>query len=103
MKRIFLALGILLLWSSVVWANPFLVCDPQIDVDEYIVTFDGVPETILYNESGGVVILKDLVGIATGSHNVDVKAKNIWGESVSVPFGFVKSLPGAPTGIGLNP
>lgn len=86
-----------------VWASPFLACDPQANTDEFIVNFNGVEETVTYNEQSGVVILKDLAGIADGNHSVTVRAKNIWGESSDIPFAFSKELPGSPSGIALSP
>jgi len=43
-RRTLLAMGIVLM-SSVSWAAPFLVCDPQTGVDYYTVDTDGVVVT----------------------------------------------------------
>ena len=93
----------LLLICSPVFAAPFLVCDPQSNTDEYIIIFDGTEEIVAYNEQPeGYVILKDLVGIAEGSHHIEIKARNMWGESIAVPFDFTKVLPGKPINIELK-
>jgi len=105
MKTLFLIVAIVLL-PAFAMANPFLVCDPQTDVDEYEVIFDGAPTYVPYAETdvGGetVVILMDLAGISNGNHHIEVNARNIWGHSVNVPFDFNKTVPGAPAGIGLR-
>ena len=107
MKTLLLTV-LLVLTASWAWADPFLVCAPQSDADEYIVTFDLVDDPPTpYNEftfpDGTTwVVLKDLAGIPEGNHQVDVKAVNMWGESASVPFAFIKSLPGSAPNIGLH-
>jgi hypothetical protein len=107
MKRLILAFCLVLLSFAVAFGNPFLVCDPQTDVDEYVVTIDGVTTTEPYQEvvfsDGTYAVIKDLDGIPDGTHNVSVKAKNMWGESVSVPFVFSSVKPSSPSGIGLHP
>lgn len=99
-------LGLALSMSSVAYSNPFLVCDTQTNVEEYVVVFDGVEEAVSYQEivfvDGTYAFLKDLDGISEGNHSVSVYARNIWGQSISVPFSFTKSLPGDPSGIGLK-
>jgi len=102
MKKLFLALICFIIFTGSALAAPFLVCDSQLDVDEYIVVFDGTEEVVPYNDAGGYVVLKDLAGITEGDHNVSVKAKNIWGESSEVPFVFTKALPGIPQGTRLK-
>jgi len=102
MKAIVLILAILLM-AAPAMAAPFLVCDPQANTTEIMITFDGVTDIIPYAETGGVVVLKDLAGIANGVHNVEVRAGNIWGLSTPVPFVFTKTLPGSPSNIDLRP
>ncbi len=101
MKKLFLIL-FLCLWSASAFASPFLYCDLQSNTDEFILVFNGVEEIVPYNETDGVVILKDLEGIAEGDHSVSVKASNMWGESSEAPFAFAKTLPGVPAGVGLR-
>ncbi|MBA7494732.1 hypothetical protein ES702_05309 [subsurface metagenome] len=81
---------------SLAYADPFLICDPQTNVTHYVVDMDGDKTTVpAFDLGDGTVMLKyDLAGIPTGTHNVEVKAKNVWGESTSVPFDFTKALPG---------
>ena len=88
---------IVLLLPVLAFANPFLVCDPQTNVTNYVITGDinvTVPATDLGD--GTVRLQYDLAGITEGTFKLEVKAKNIWGESISVPFDFVKALPAAP-------
>ena len=102
-----LILAVSLIFASTVWANPFLVCDPQPDTDEFVVVIDGVQTIVPYQETviGGdtVVVLADLAGIEDGNHTVSVKAKNIWGESSPSPFLFSKILPSVPGQIDIKP
>jgi len=110
MKKISLNLAIMvfmlcvILYASMVHANPFLVCDPQTDVTEYRVIVDG-SETIVQavDLGNGTVRLEyDCAGLIPGAHHFDVSARNLWGESEQVPFDCVKVLPGNPSGIGLE-
>lgn len=105
MKKLFVVLFALacIFLAGTLHASPFLVCDPQPDATHYVVVFDGVEETIPYNTDypGGLVILKDLTGIADGPHNVEVWAKNIWGLSDPVPFSFSKERPSPAVGISI--
>lgn len=85
---------IVLLVPVLAFASPFLVCDPQTNVTHYVITGDinvTVPATDLGD--GTVRLQYDLNGITEGTFNIQVKAKNVWGESVIVPFDFVKALP----------
>lgn len=96
-----LFIGLFLLIPCLTFASPFLVCDPQTNVTHYIVTINGnTTEVLAFDLGDGTVMLRyDLAGILTGIHNTTVKAKNIWGESVAVPFEFVKALPAVPKAI----
>jgi hypothetical protein len=82
-------------------ASPFLICDPQTGITHYVVTIDGVTETVpAFDLGDGTVRLSyDLANVSEGEHNCHVKSKNIWGESVAVPFVFTKALPVAPGGL----
>ena len=95
-----LFIGLFLLTSTLAFADPFLVCDPQTNVTHYVVTIDGnTTEVLAFDLGNGTVMLRyDLEGISAGTHNTELKAKNIWGESVAVPFVFVKAIPVAPGG-----
>lgn len=94
MKTLFLTLVLFFGLTGLVFATPFLVCDPQPNTDEFVLMFDGIEEIVPYNDAGGYVVLKDLAGITDGDHDVSVKAVNMWGQSSEVPFAFVKALPG---------
>ena len=96
---LFVMLGLLLTGQA--FAAPFLICDPQTNVTHYIITIDGnTSEVLAFDLGDGTVMLRyDLAGISSGTHNVEVKAKNVWGESTPVPFDFVKALPAVVEGI----
>ena len=96
-----LFLGLFLLIPLLAFAEPFLVCDPQTNVTHYVITIDSVATEVLAFDLGNdtVMLRYDLNGISTGTHNTSVKAKNIWGESVTVPFVFVKAIPAVPEAI----
>lgn len=91
-----MAIIALLCLISISHADPSLISDPQTNVTHYVVDMDGDTSTVpAFDLGDGTVMLKyDLAGIPTGTHNVQVKAKNLWGESTSVPFDFTKALPG---------
>lgn len=98
----------ILVCFSLAQAATFLVCDPYVaseGVDQFSISLDGAIAIIVPAETlaGGTTRLKyDLASISAGTHNVSVKAINIWGESVASPFSFTKSVPSkAPSGIGL--
>jgi len=99
MKKLLFLLAFIFI-PSLVFAAPFLVCDPQTNVTHYVVTIDGnTTEVLAFDLGNGTVMLRyDLEGISAGTHNTELKAKNIWGESVAVPFVFVKAIPVAPGG-----
>jgi len=78
-------------------AAPFLVCDVDPIVTSYIVTLDNGEELEV-----PAPLHVDCSTITEGAHVYTVKAKNIWGESKSVPFEFTKALPVLPTNISLE-
>ncbi len=107
MTKYLLAL-ITMLVPSIAFGSPFLTCDPyppEDKVDQFVVMLDGV-ETIsaaVVLEDGSTVLQFDLAGIKNGAHNVQVKAKNMWGESVySVPFDFLSGPPTPPSSINIT-
>jgi len=61
-------------------------------------TFDVAPQSV----TGGVRLRYDVTGVTNGTHNMTVKAKNMWGSSASVPFTFAKTVPIAVSGIALE-
>lgn len=93
MKKIFLIALIIGLFVSVAGAAPFLVCDPQENVDSYIVIIDG------QNSETQYPLHYDLQELQRGNHTVEVKAKNIWGESESSKIIFWSGAPDAPTNL----
>ena len=101
MKKLFGILFVIFLFVPVlVFADPHLTADPQANVTHYVITGDinvTVPAFDLGNDT--VKLWLDLAGISSGTYQIDVKAKNIWGESVATPFDFTKAVPGAVTGV----
>jgi len=85
---------------------PYLVTAPQKDVTSYLVDLDGTvtesPANIVDAGAGTSRLYLDVSGVSLGTHHVEIVAKNMWGQSDPVPFDFVKALPGAPSGIGLE-
>lgn len=78
--------------------SPFLICDPQTNVTHYVITWLGGETKVVeaYDLGDGTVMLRhDLAGVAQGTHSIEVKARNQWGDSDAVPFDFTKELPGA--------
>ena len=96
-KLLFLIITALIcMGASLAFAAPFLVCDPQTNVTHYVITGD-INVTVPAKDLGdGTVRLEyDLDGITDGIHTLELKARNIWGDSTPVPFEFVKALPDA--------
>jgi len=87
----------ILVMAGIVSASPFLVCDVDPAATSYIIVMDSGDEI-----ETPAPLHYDLVGINNGTHVVEVRAKNLWGESSSVPFEFTKELPGSPSNIELN-
>jgi len=83
-KTLIIILG-LLLGNSLVFASPYLVCDPQAGVDTYTVYQDGTEiATKVVAQSDGS-LKYDLKNIAPGSYEFNAKACDVWGcSSVSV-------------------
>ena len=88
MKNILLALAV------------FLVCDAQIGVTHYALEINGAP--VITVEAVDNALRYDLTGLPDGLHDFTIRAKNIWGLSDPIPFGFSKGVPAAPSGIGLS-
>ena len=96
MKNFLLVIYIFILTTTIIYASPFLVCDPDPKATEYIIVFDGATITT------PAPLNLDLESITEGEHVLEVRAKNTWGVSSAVPFTFTKELPLTPTNIGLS-
>jgi hypothetical protein len=99
MKKLILMVicGFILAMASMAWGSPFLVCTVDPAATNYLIKVNGtaaieVPAPLHW----------DVGSLADGTYNLEVAAKNIWGESIFVPFDFNKALPGSPFGIGLS-
>ena len=89
MKKILVMVVAILLFTTVTYAAPFLVCDPpdpSEQVTSYIVYKDGVEFARVDAESDGSLRL-DLQGVTPGAYTWTAKAVNIWEESeLSDPY-----------------
>jgi hypothetical protein len=85
---------------------PYLISNPQLYVETYLVNLDGqtteTPANIVDPQAGTKRLYLDVTGVSLGSHHVEIRAKNMWGQSDPVPFDFVKVIPSVPSGIGLS-
>lgn len=83
-----------------------LICDAQTDVDTYLIDLDGVitesPAQITDSTTGMKRLFFDLTGIAPGDHHVEVRAKNMWGQSDPAFLDFTAVIPGTPSGLSLG-
>jgi hypothetical protein len=105
MKQFLLILA-MVLFPMVVFAAPFLVCDPylptEIQPTSFVLVIDGGNPISLVPVAGapgttGLILKYDVGGVAVGSHTVKVKAcvnDPAWGEACSaeVPFTFTKPV-----------
>ncbi len=98
---IFFLIGGLLCGPNVIWAAPYLVCDPyaaDVGVTKFLVAFDGGD----YVESAPVdnALKYDLSGLPNGKHTVVAKGCNAGGCSKdSEPFSFTLSIITVPVNI----
>ena len=98
MKKISLSLmAIILLIPALVFADPFLVCDPQTGVTSYILTGpEWVPTSVIAQSDGSIKM--DVAAASNGSNPLTVSACNddpIWGQvcSDAVPFDLIRPVP----------
>ena len=134
MKGFIIALfliGGLLCGPAVIWASPFLVCDPQAGVDTYIVDTDGTVVTgivfqdgwiqdgkLYFTDPGGVRtpvhVLMDEAILAVGAHTQKARAckaaippwyPEVCSANYSIPLAFTKPVPSvapnAPMGLSI--
>jgi len=93
-------IGGLLCGPAVIWANPFLVCDAY-PTDAEIQGFRGTVNGVVFDtpyslHASGAAIIYDCVGLGSEKWNfVNIRAYNVRGESVNVPFVY-PALPGDP-------
>lgn len=100
MKKLIPIVLAMVLFPSIVFASPFLVCDPQAGVTFYKLTGPAwVPASTPAEADGSIKL--DLASASIGDNSLTVAAcKNdeIWGElcSNAVPFSFTKPSVAAP-------
>jgi len=110
MKKIAMLLLSTLLFSTVLYAKPFIISDPtNSEITHYVVTVDGISATVAPEDLGdGTIRLHYDLGpldLPSGQHDATIQGVNdFWGlETTAVPFVFKK--PAAltdPAGIGLS-
>lgn len=103
--KILMILIICLLFPLSAFAGPYLVCDSQVNVTKYEIDLDGTVYSPVPEDLGDdmVRVKFDLEGIVVGSHDLQVRAGNMWGWSDwTPPFSFAKELPLLPTGLSLE-
>jgi len=106
----FLMVFLLMLLPVMLSAAPFLVCDPydqSMQVDGFRVRIDAgawVDVAVTKDAQGGSYLHYDLspLNLANGTHAVEVKAFNLWGESQASPFSFSKQALSEPGTIHLS-
>lgn len=87
---------------AIILITPFLVCDPQAGVQSYVITGMG-STTITTPAQADGSIRYDMASVPAGTYAIQVQACNdLWGCSVSSPFGFVKPVLTAPVGLRLG-
>ena len=103
-KAFWFFIGFMLVFSvGLAQAAPFLVCDPQIGVDKYVLDIDGVETTEIAAQADGSLRYDMAAYINTGNHTVKAKAGNIWGWSIySDPFVFDADTPSPASNVGLS-
>lgn len=96
MKRIILVVLSILLSSTVVIANPFIVCDPQAGVQYYKVTGPAWTTTPVTAQADGSIKM-DIATSTVGANSLTFAAckGNTWEEvcSAFVPFAFTRPVP----------
>jgi hypothetical protein len=102
MKKLFLVIALsLFVLTSNVMAEPFLVCDdPNVNemITGYMLSFDGEE----YMEVS-TPLHYDLSHLTNGAHDVNVKAKNVWGEQSTASFlAFIKGVPSVLKGLTIS-
>ena len=94
--------------ASTAYGSPYLVCDPQTDTDSYII-YSVAGATCTADDVSGKTPVEtpyplhyDLAGLPLGAFRFCIAAKNVWGQSILVPFGSTKVVPGTPANIKLS-
>ncbi len=94
----FIIMAILIVFTApVVWAAPFLVCTVDPVVTNYLIKINGANAIEV-----PAPLHCDLEPLLDGTYNLEVAARNEWGQSIYVPFDFIKKLPDGPLGLGLS-
>lgn len=91
-----------------VWGAPFLVCDASTNTDGYVI-YSVTGTTCTAGDIAGKTPVDapyplhyDLAGIPSGAFHFCIAAENVWGQSILVPFGSTKAVPGSPANTRLS-
>lgn len=99
MKRLIIIMVLLL--PSLLYAAPFLVCDPQAGISHYKLTGPAwTPPQIIAQPDGSIKL--DVAASIVGSNALTVAAcvsDPVWGERCSLPAPFTFTRPAAPATI----
>jgi hypothetical protein len=74
--RLLILLSIVLLTATVLYADPFLTCDPQFGVTKYKLTIDTIESLSDANADGSA--WHDLINIPAGDHDAILAAGKHW-------------------------
>lgn len=101
MKRVTLALCMLLVAVTLVHASPFLVCDPQSSVTEYEVSGPTWVTPIVPAQADGSIKM-DVAAANVGSNTLTIAAcakDTLWGRSCSATVNFTFTRPNLQPGV----
>ncbi len=94
MKRLILALALIVAFATSVYAAPFLACDWQAGVTSSEVEVNGVVRAGTMTQSGTDMILLDLAGFTNGPYTFRARfvGEGGWPSDWSLPFDAVKPV-----------
>jgi hypothetical protein len=104
--RAFVFLVFLLTATITAAQGPYLVSDPYptevSQPEEFVIMLNGTEHTVAPStDADGLLYLRfDLYGLWNeGQNDLTAMARNMWGESAAVPFGFTAGVPGEAGGL----
>jgi len=108
MKIVLIVLCFLFLPITALAVGPYLICDAQTSVDNYVL-YQVTGTTCTPSDISGKTPINtpyplhyDLSGLSQGAFHFCVAAENVWGQSIMVPFGSTKTVPSAPANLRLS-
>lgn len=94
MKGLLLTIALFFVFTSSVFAKPFLICDdpdPAEEVTGYILKFNSGEDIVV-----SCPLRYDLTNLPDGSYTVTARAENLWGVSEPASLDFIKGRPLSP-------